>query len=150
MGLKKLDPNQELQVWQRVMGGPQPGNEDIRPLLLTAWESAAVYRHLTGLLPGKQRERVRMLQEKAMGAVEALKGIQAMSAHPAGKLQPPPIPKEPARRLLEKSFHRSRWLMTEYTARTPEPEFGVVYQGLADREREAGLVLAQLIGSMER
>lgn len=141
---------QERKVWQRVTAGPQPGNADIRPLLLSAWESAAVFRHLTGLLTGKQRERIRELQEDARRSVDALKGIQTMSGNPAGKLQPPPIPKEPVRRLLEKSFYRSLRLMTEYTARALDPEYGVVYQALADREREAAMILAELVGGMER
>lgn len=149
MSLEKFDPNRELQVWQRVTDGFRPGDSDMRPLLLMAWESASVYRHLLGVLSGKQRERMKKLQEQAMRSVESLKGIRAISGLPGGALQPLPIPKEPARRLLEKSFHRCRRLMTEYTARMPDPEYGIVYQGLADREREAGLVLAELIGSLE-
>ena len=38
--------------------------------------------------------------------------------------------------------------MTEYTARTLDPDYAVVYQGLADREREAAMILAELIGNM--
>ena len=150
MSLEKFDPNRELQVWQRVTEGFRTGDSNIRPLLLMAWESASVYRHLLGILPGKQRERMKKLQEQAMRSVESLKGIQTMSGQPAGYLRPQPVPKEPARRLLEKNFHRCGQLMTEYTARTLDPEYGVVYQGLADREREMGLVLAELIGSLER
>lgn len=148
--MEKFDPNRELQVWQRVAQGPTPGSGDIRPLLLSAWESAAVFRHLLPLLTGRQRDRMKALQALAQQSVEALKGIQTLSGNPAGKLQPPPIPKEPARRLLEKSYHRSLRLMTEYTARGLDPEYGTVYQGLADREREVGMLLAELIGGMEK
>lgn len=148
--MKKFDPNRELQIWQRVTGGPQPGNGDIRPLLLAAVENAAVLRHLTGLLTGKTRERMKSLQEGAQRSVEALKGVQKMLGHPAGDLQPPLIPKEPPRRLLEKSFHRTLRLMTEYSARALDPEYGVVYQALADRERKAAAVLAEVIGGLEK
>ena len=148
--MEKFDTDRELRVWQRVTGGPQPENGDIRPLLLAAVENASVLRQLTGLLTGKARERMRSLQEGAQRSVEALKGIQKMLSHPAGDLRSPLIPKEPPRRLLEKSFFRTLRLMTEYTARTLEPEFGVVYQALADREREAAAVLAELMGSLEK
>jgi len=148
--LEKFDPNRELQIWQRVTEGFRPGDSDIRPLLLMAWESASVYRHLLGLLSGKQRERMKNLQEQAMRSVDSLKGIQSMYGQSAGNLRAQPVPKESARRMLEKSFHRCGRLMTEYTARALDPEYGVVYQGLADREREAGMILAELIGSMER
>ena len=147
--MEKFDPNRELQVWQRVTEGFRTGDSDIRPLLLAAWESASVYRHISGLLSGKQRERIKKLQLQAMRSVEALKGICAMSGQPAGTLRPQPVSKEPVRRLLEKSFHRCGRLMTEYTARALDPEYGVVYQQLADRERETGMTLAELVGSME-
>jgi len=150
MYLEKLDPNLEAQVWRRIAGQPQPERGDLRPLLLMAWESASVYRHLLGLLSGKQRERMKNLQEQAMRSVDSLKGIQSMYGQSAGNLRAQPVPKESARRMLEKSFHRCGRLMTEYTARALDPEYGVVYQGLADREREAGMILAELIGSMER
>lgn len=149
MHLEKLDLNLETQVWRRIAGQPQPERSDLRPLLLLAWEQASVLRHLMGLLSGKSRERMKELAGKAHRSAQAVKGIMAMSGQPAGNLRPVPIPKEPARRLLEKSFHRSGRLMTEYTARAIDPESGVVYQGLADRERENALILAELIGSME-
>ena len=147
--MEKLDPNRELQVWQLVAAGPKPEGGDIRPLLLAAAESAAVYRHLMGLLTGKSRERIKTLYRGAWRSLEALKGIQLMSGHPAGNLRTPPIPRELPRRLLEKSFHRALGQMTEYTARTLDPEFGVIWQGLADRERETVMILAELIGGME-
>lgn len=140
---------QERKIWQRVTGGMRQENCDIRPLLLAATENAAVFGHLAGLLSGKPRERMRGLRELAGRTLDGLKGIQAMSGYPAGDLRPPLIPREPARRLLEKSYHRSRQLITEYTARMTDPEYGVVYQTLADRERETAAVLAEVIGSLE-
>jgi len=149
MYLEKLDPNLEAQVWRRIAGQPQPERGDLRPLLLMAWEQAQVLRHLMGLLPGKSRERMKSLSEAAMRSVDAIKGILAMSGQPVGKLRAQPIPKELPRRLLEKAYHRALRLMTEYTARSMDPEFGVVWQVLADRERENGAVLAEVMGGME-
>jgi len=143
-----MDERERL-VWQRVWNGPQPETRDIRPLLLTAAESVAVYSHLVQVLAGRQREAMTRLRDMARRSVNALKGIQSMSGHPAGNLRTPPVPKELPRQLLEKSFHRVQRQMTEFTARTLDPEFGVVYQGLTDREREAAMVLAELIGGME-
>ena len=148
--MERIERGLEERVWQRVMEPPEAQREDVRPLLLTAWEAASVYRHLTGLLTGKTRDQVKKLQDRATESVAALKGLQLLSGGQSGKLLPVPIPKEPARRLLEKSFFRAKRLMTEYTARTLDPEFGVVYQQLAERERENGILLAQLLGGMER
>ena len=139
--MEKFDPSRELQVWQRVGEGPRRSGEDIRPLLLLAWEQASVLRQLN-----PARQRMRSVSEEARRSVEALKGIAVMSGQTVSPLQPVPIPKEPARRQLEKCFHRSNRLMTEYTARSLDPEFGVVFQQLADRERKTAAVLAELVG----
>lgn len=142
---------QEQQVWQRVMCGRGPeGGGDIRPLLLAAAEGAAVYRHLAGLLTGKQRQRMQKLADTARKTVEALKGIQILSGYPVGKLRTLPVPGDTPRRLLEKCYHRAVRQMAEYTARSMDPEQGIVWQRLADREREAAVILAELIGSMEK
>lgn len=148
--MEKLDPKMEAQIWQRVIGKPQPTNEQIRPLLLMAWESVGVYRQLMGQLTGKKQERMKQLHERSARAVDCLLGIQTMSGIPSGKLRPQPVPKESARRLLEKSYHRSLRLMTEYAARVAMPEFGTVYQHLWDWEKETCAVLAELIGGLER
>lgn len=146
--MEKFDPNRELQVWQRVSGGCEPVGQDLRPLLLMAWESAAVYRHLLPMLTGKQRVRMKDLHERALQSVDMLKGIQRMSGSPEGKLSDLPIPREPARRLLEKSFYRSRNLVLEYTARSLETEYAMVYQTLAERERQTAAAISALIGGL--
>lgn len=148
--MEKLDPNLETQVWRRIAGQPQPDRSELRPLLLAAWEQALTFRHLTGLLSGKNRERMKALTERGLRSVDALKGIMALSGQSVGGLRPLPIPKDLARRLLEKSFRRCGQLLTEYTARTIDPAFGTVYQGLGDRERENIAVLAEIMGNMER
>lgn len=148
--MERIERGMEAQVWSRVMGPPEAQREDVRSLLLTAWEAASVYRHLTGLLTGISREQAKKLQNRAMESVAALKGLQLLSGGQPGKLLPVPIPKEPARRLLEKSFFRAKQLMTEYTARALDPELGVVYQQLADRERQNSIALAELLGALEK
>lgn len=146
MQLEKLDPNLETQVWRRIAGQPQPDRRELWPLLLAAWEQAVTFRHLTELLSGKNRERMKALTERALRSVNALKGIMALSGQPVEGLRPQPIPKESARRLLEQSFRRCGQLLTEYAARAIDPAFGTVYQGLADRERENCIEIIQLVG----
>lgn len=149
--MERIDPNMEAEVWQRVMGQrEQPVREDIRPLLLSAMEAVSAYRHLSGMLTGKGKERMKGLHQGAMASVSCLKGIQAMSGGGSGKLTAMPIPKEPVRKTLEKSYHRTRHLMAEYTGRSLDPEFGVLYQRMADREREHGVVLAEILGELGR
>nr|MBQ8244146.1 hypothetical protein [Oscillospiraceae bacterium] len=147
--MEKIERSMEEQVWRRVIGTPEPMREDIRPLLLAAWEAASLYRHLAGLMTGRTRERAKLLERRGMDSVAALKGILRLSGGQPGNLLPVPIPKEPARRLLEKRYFRSLHLMAEYTARALDPEFGVVFQQLADRERQNSTALAELLGRLE-
>lgn len=147
--MEKLDLNRELQVWQRVSAGLRPEAEDIRPLLLNGMESVAVFRHLMGVLQGKPRQQGKALVRMAQGTLDCLKGIQIMSGHSAGNLRIPPVPKELPVRLLEKSYHRARRQAAEYTARTADPEWGILWQCLADRERESALLMAQMIGQRQ-
>jgi len=137
-------------VWQRVRNTQMPEGGDIRPLLLMAAESFAVYSHLAQVLTGRQQEAAARLRDLSRRSLQALKGVQILSGYFAGNLRTPPVPKELPRRLLEKSYHRALRQMTEYTARSLEPEFGVVYQGLGDRERKMALLTAELLGGMDK
>ncbi len=147
--MENLDENLEARVWQRVSNCPRQEREDLRPLLLAAWEAAAAYRSLTGQLTGRQRQRAQSLYDRAMESVAILKGIQRLRGTEPEALRPQPAQKEPPRRALERCFHRCRRLRTEYMARTLDPETGSLFQALGDREAENGLLLARMLGSLE-
>ena len=149
MPLDKTGQNRETEVWQRVNGCCPPEGGDIRPLLLAAAETLGAYRQLAQLLTGGKRERMKGLLAVSRRSLEGLRGIQRMSGYPAEKLRTAAIPGESARRLLERSYHRALRQMTEYTARMLDPDYGTVFRTLADRERDAAVVLAELIGGLE-
>lgn len=147
--MENIDPNMEQRVWGRVMGKqePQPEREDLRSLMLAALEAAAAYRYLANALSGKHRERMKGLYEKEQANIACLRGMQLLSG---ANLRSAAMsaPKEAHRKALEKSYHRARRALTEYTARTVDSEFGAVFQSMADREREGLAVLAEVLGSL--
>lgn len=147
--MDQIDQDIEQKVWQRVLAQPQArsGREDLRSLMLAALETAEIYRLLAGMLTGKARERVNGLWEGEQANAACLRGMQRLSGGTAEKGAALRLPKESARRLLEKSYHRTRRAMTEYTSYLADPEFGVVFQQMADRERAHCAVIAQLLGS---
>lgn len=147
--MEKMDRNTEQQVWQRVFAQSpaQPGREDLRMLMLSAMELAAGYRLLTGVLTGSARERAMRLWEDEQSNIACLKGMQRLSGGAEGKPKTLSAPSEPARKVLEKSYHGTRRALTEYTARLADPEFGSVFQKMADREREHCAILMELLGS---
>ncbi len=116
-------------------------------LMLAAMETAAGYRLLTGMLTGKAREQVRGLWEGEQANLACLQGMRRLSGGSGDKRKNISLPSEPAGKLLEKSFYRTRRAMAEYAARLADPEFGVVFQAMADREQAHCAVLIELLGS---
>ena len=143
------DRNLQQQVWQRVRSAAEePGRNDLRDLQREVMELSAVYRGLVSQFTGRQQELVRRLYIGEKTNAAALAGIGILSRQPgeAVKLWQPG--KEPARKLLEKCYHRSRRCMTEYMARSAENEFGTVFQKLAEREGQHCALIAELLGSL--
>ncbi len=140
--------NAQRQVWQRVFAQRSPKREDLRPLLLSAMESAAVFRYLAAALTGEGREQARALQRSQMETVSCLRGLQALSGGAGAFPKVLPQPKEPANRLLEKAFYRGKNAMTEYTARSLDSDFGMVFHCLAQQEEMRCAAIARLLGSL--
>ena len=131
----------EQQVWQRVLGQPEPPRGSLRPMELEAMEAAAVYRKLSGQFSGKGREQLRHLYDMQMEMLACLRGIGRLSGCGGGKNAQIALPEEPAAKALE------RRAVTEYTARTVDGDFGIVFQHLADLSREECVLLSRLLGS---
>ena len=75
-----------------------------------------------------------------------LRGIGRLSGGGGGKTAQIAVPEEPAVKALERRYHCARRAVTEYTARTVDGDFGVVFQHLADLSREECVLLARLLG----
>lgn len=140
----------EQRVWQRVLAqqGPEMERMDLRPMMLEALETAETYRRLMAKAAGREKEILRRLYEGEMANISCLKGMSALSGTPVEKLKPLPGSKEPGRKGLERCYHRSRRALTEYTARSAESEFGVVFHRMAERERDLCGMVAELLGGL--
>ena len=139
----------QAQVWERVFArnGEQP-RDDLRELLAAATELAGVYRHLAGTLTGKPRERVRQLYEEELANIACLKGLGILAGRREEVLKIWAPSREPGKKLLEKCYHRSRRCMVNYMGYSAEPEFGVVFQKLAEREGQHCALIAELLGML--
>ena len=130
----------EQQVWQRVLGQSEPPRGSLRPMELEAMEAAAVYRKLAGQFSGRGREQLRHLHDVQMEMLACLRGIGRLSGSGGRKTAQIAVPEEPAAKAL------ARRAVTDYTARTVDGDFGVVFQHLADLSREECVLLARLLG----
>ena len=141
-----MNRDMEQQVWQRVLGQQEPPRGSLRPMELEAMEAAAVYRKLAGQSSGKRREQLRHLYDMQTEILACLRGIGWLSGCGGGKTAQIAVPEEPAAKALEKRYHRARRAVTEYTARTVDGDFGIVFQHLVDLSREECVFLARLLG----
>lgn len=143
------DRKLEAQVWQRVRAtAEEPPRSDLRQLQREAMELAAIYRNLVAQFTGRQQEQARRLYLGEKANAQALAGIGLLSRQQGEALKLWQPGKEPAGKVLERCYHRTRRCMTEYLARSAEPEFGSVFRVLADREGEHCTVIAELLGSL--
>lgn len=137
------------QVWQRVFARQEvPLGEDLRGLQMAVMERMVAYRTLAGKLTGKPKELVWQLHEGEQRTLAALKGVAQLSGRGGEVLKPWNSQREQPVKMLEKCYHKTRRGMTEYMARSAEPEFGVVFQKLAQRAGEHCAILAEVLGMM--
>lgn len=147
--MDKQEYNMEQQVWQRVRGTREEASQnDLRRLQREAMELAAVYRGLLPQMTGKQREQVAKLYHGERANAAALSGIGILSRQSREQLKLwQPGMADPGKQ-LERCYHRTRRCMTEYMARSPEPEFGLVFDRMAKRAAEHCVILAELLGTV--
>lgn len=147
--MEKQDRTTEQQVWQRVRASRQEEPEhDLRQLQREAMELAAVYRVLSSRLTGKRQEQAKRLYDGERANAAALAGIRVLSRQNGEQLKLWQPGKEETKKLLERSYHRTRRCLTEYLARSAEGEFGIVFEKLAKREGEHCLLIAALLGDL--
>ena len=145
--MEKDHPNREQEVWQRVMQRQEEAAAmDMRRLRMTAMELAGSFRQLMGLLTGRKRELARQLYEGEMANAAALKGVSQLCGNREEALKLWHPAKEHSSRLLETCYHKTRRCMTDYLARSAEPEYGAVFRLLSEREARHCLILAELLG----
>lgn len=138
----------ETRVWQRVLAQPeQPQREDLKLLIIYAQELTAAYGRLMKETYGRNRELLRKLYEGEQTNVACLKGLSLLQGRQV-KLNPIQAPREPAQKLLEKCYHRTRRAMAEYMARSAAAEFGEVFRAMADREGHNCGLLAEVLGGL--
>ncbi len=152
--MDNLEKGMENRVWQRVRGKqedsgmPTLQRDNLKGLILAAQENAAALRNLQLQLIGKQWEPLRRLENESLRLAQALRGLSALRGENV-KLTPLTAPRDPSRRALEKSLHRSRRLWDEMDRRCADPEFSMVFRELRGRCAEHCTALTELLGRLE-
>ena len=142
-----MEHDREKQVWQRVMGQeeaePVP---NLRGLIRESAEQAAVFQRLAQKLTGREQQLARQLLELEQSNGACLRGIAALSGdrmealkrwEPSGGKNGP-----------EACYRRGIRCQREYTARSLDLEFGILYRSLAQRQERMCMLIAELMGWM--
>jgi len=135
----------ERQIWQRVLS-TQEETEDLKTLAFWAQEDEAAFRLLAERMSGKQREKAQWLLETARRKKACLDGIEMLAGGRAETCKPLPPPREPPRRVLEKSYRRALRSVAGFTARIADRQFGPVFRHLAAQEEARCAAIAELLG----
>ena len=147
--MDKQDLSLEQQVWQRVRARREDSRgNDLRQLQREAMELATIYGNLSSRMTGRVQEGIRQLYAGERANAAALAGIGILSGSGGESLKRWQPGKEDPRKQLLRCYHRTRRCMTEYLARSAEPEYGLVFEKLAKREGEHCVLLAEILGAM--
>ena len=144
-----MDVSRERQVWQRVTAQKNQSRELLRPWLLAAMEASAEYRRLAQSAAGWRREMLLTLGEGEADSAACLRAMMLLSS-----LRPPqagPVPSQlPLARALPLRLLRCRETYRNYAGMTPDPEYGPVFQRMADRQGAQMERLLLLMGREDR
>lgn len=150
--MEQLDRDLQKRVWQRVQSREAPipmapPMDNLKILILTVQENAAAYQSIARQTGHPNKDRLMALYRESRQCIARLKGICCLRGETVAVPQLPGT-KEPARRVLEKCYHRERTLRTEWERRFSDPEHGVVFQGLARQAGEHCMQIAEILGEM--
>lgn len=143
-----MDVSRERQVWQRVTAQNHQSRELLRPWLLAAMEASGEFRRLAQSASGWRRELLLSLGEGEADSAACLRAMMLLAS-----LCPPQAAPESGRlpllRALPLRLTRCREAYRNYAGMTPDPEYGPVFQRMADRQAVQMEGLLLLLGRQD-
>ncbi len=136
----------EQDVWNRVARRElPPGGPAVAPLLPMIQENLGVCRMLLPRARGPRRELLGLLLRREEEILQTVRGLGKLAGEPPASTGAP-MARGEERALLRGCYHRCARLQGEFLGRGALPQWGLVFQALADREAEQCLLLARLLG----
>ena len=139
---------EEQRVWQRVMDRDQPEQSGLRQLAIQTQQAASQYRKLLKSRVESHRELGKQLMSTELENLAALKGLHYMQTGKVLKL-PAQTPMMWDTKQILGQYHIARRMLSEYTARSAEPEWGCVFLAMAKRQEQQCDRLCRLMGHMQ-
>ena len=133
----------EQRIWDRVLAQPVQTVDNLEELCQLSRLMASLYRRLVSGAQGPKRDLLKQLYEREQATYSALRGIQRLSGQSSRSSGPAP---DNGSLGLEGCYRRTCRMAAEFTARSVQPEYGVVYRQLANQAEKKCFLLAQLLG----
>ena len=147
-----IDNEKAARVWNRVQGEPdtQQKAQGLLTLIAEEWTDAATYLLLARQFQGKESAMLRSLAQQEQAHTACLKGIYTLitGTQPVTRATTPTLLSVQA--TLRRCYGREMQCLAAYEARSADPEYGRVFQGLAEQERNHCHVILEILGNLKR
>ena len=149
--MEQFDTVMEDRVWQRIHGDKPPRPEQsLQALAAAELSEAAAHLMLSRQLQGREKAILRKIYEEDQSHAASLKGIHYFTFDTPLAVRPiPPAPDAPII-ALRKAYGRKLRTLKQYEGRFDDPEYGAVYQTLAQQEREHCRLILELVGTLKK
>ena len=148
--MEVFDPRKAAGVWQRVQGGAEQTRpeEGLLELIARETEDGEIYLQLSRKLQGKAGALLRKMHEQEMAHAACLRGIYTLTTGKrAGAFTPKLTPDTPEQ-ILRRCYGREMRCLARYEQRAADPEYGPVFQRLAEQERAHCHMILELLGGL--
>jgi len=149
--MESIDEKLAQRVWDRVNCGRDAGPDADRLTALMSQEltDAAALLRLSKRLGGRGGDLLK-LARRCQQHAGYLRGICSIVRGNAPSVAVPVPAESPTRALLRKCYVNSLYRMREYEKMSSSPDYGPVFQNMADAMGSHCATLLELIGKIER
>jgi hypothetical protein len=149
--MKELDAQKEVRVWQRVKNDPRAVSaprvcENLQTLIMEQMQVAAAYLQLSHRTVGVEATTLMRLARQSRAQTACLKGLNILIMEKGTEAQIIPVQKGTVEALLRWCYGQELRLMKSYENHRMDPEYGPVFERMAQRSREHCCLVLELMG----
>ena len=150
--MKPYDPKTAARVWDRVQNSaPPPGDaQTILNLIAEEMLDAAAYQRLARRLPPPQAAVAKNLYQQEQSHISCLKGIYTLITGDKPIVPPPSAGDDQPEITLRRCYGREMRCLSQYEARTGDPQYGHIFRTLARQEQEHCHKILEILGALSR
>ena len=148
--MERYDAQKAARVWQRVQGEQlqEASAGELQEMLEEEWLDSATYLQLSRQFQGTIRETLQKMGKDEQTHAACLKGIYTLTTGGHPKVKNRQMPPESPQSILRRCYGREMRSLARYESKSRDPQYGQVFQRLAEQEREHCKMILELLGSM--